>query len=104
MISVVALERWWRRPGKHPLIILLLEQSGGHRRARTDRLGIGNPTLHPVGLQPLLGQEEVWRGGNLVVTRIAGGVALQTRRGGAREQAACHVVFFGREHRHLLWD
>ena len=77
MIFVVALERWRRRTGKNPLaILLLLEQSRWHRCAGADGLRIGNPALDPIRLQALLCEQEVGRGGDLVVLRIAGSVTL----------------------------
>src|SRR5438309_6970144 len=49
VILVIALERWRRRSGKHPVVVDLGEQAGRHGSAGTDRWWIGDPAFHAVG-------------------------------------------------------
>src|SRR5271155_921963 len=95
VILVVALERSRRRARENPVIIFALEQAGRHGRARADRLRVDNPALDPVGFQAASGLQEVGRSRGAVVRWIAGGVALQARRGGAAEEAARQGGFLG---------
>src|SRR5215472_14378712 len=95
VVFVIALKRRRRRSGKDPMIVLALEEAGRHGSARANSLRIDHPAFHPVGLEPAAGLKEVWRRRDAVVPGIAGGVALQARRGGAAEEAARHFSFFG---------
>ena len=54
------------------------------------------------GFKRSLASRKFGRSGDSVMLRIAGGVALEAGRGGAREQAARHVGLFGGERRHRL--
>ena len=60
----------------------------GHRRARADHGRIEQPAFRPSRFQPLRREQEIRRGGEAVVTRVARGVALQAGRGAAGEQSA----------------
>ena len=76
VVLIVALERRRCRARKYPMVVLPLEEPGGHRGTRADGLRIKNPAFDPIRLQTLLCEQEVGRGGDLVVLRIAGGVTL----------------------------
>ena len=102
VILIVTLERGRRGTGEDPAIVLALEKTGRHRRAGADGLRVDDPALDPIGFQATLGLQEVGRGGGAIVSGIAGGVALQARRGRAAEKTARHVGFLGGEHRRLF--
>src|ERR1700674_4611194 len=101
MISFKTVEGWRRGPSEHVSIALWLEQAKWHRSSRTDCRGIGNPALHPVRFEALFRQQEVRCRGDLVMRRIACGVALQARRRRRREQTPRHVVLLARQSPYL---
>src|SRR6266576_3784758 len=104
VVLIVAFERRRGRTCEHPMVVHTVEQSRWHRCARTNGLRIGDPTLHPVGLETLLGQQEIRCRSVRVMLCIAGRMALQTRRRCARKQAACHLGFLRGKRGHLLRD
>src|SRR5260370_27442077 len=75
------------------MVVLALEQTGGHRYARTDGLWINDPAFNPVRLQAFARQKKIGCRGIAIMRRIAGRVALQAWCRGAGEQASCHVRF-----------
>src|ERR1700676_5576389 len=82
VILIVTLERGRRRTGEHPMVVLALKQTGGHRGARTDGLRINDPAFNPVRLQAIVRQKKIGCRGIFVMRRIAGRVTLQARRRG----------------------
>src|SRR6266446_2324502 len=99
LVLIVTLEQRRRRAGEHPMIVFPLEKAGWHGRARADGLRVDDPALHPIRFQAPSGLQEVRRRCRAIVSGIAGGVALQTRRRRTAEQAARHLGFLCGEHR-----
>src|SRR5207244_514626 len=95
VILIIALERSGRRSGENPVAVIALEEARRHGGARSDGLRVEHPTFHPIGLQAAAGLEEIRSGGETIVSRIAGSVALQARSGSATEKAARHFCFLG---------
>src|SRR5437773_3643863 len=102
VILIIALERSGRRSGENPVAIVTLEEARRHGGARSDGLRVEHPTFHPIGLQAAAGLEEIGSGGEAIVSRLAGGVAFQARRGGAAEEAARQSGFFRGEDGNLF--
>src|SRR5438309_4263081 len=98
MVLVVSLKRRWSRTGEDPLAVYLFKKAGRHGGAWADGLRINDPSFHPIGLQTFLGQQEVGRCSGAIVSRIAGGVALEAGRGRAAEKTPRHLGFFRRQH------
>src|SRR5580700_11260526 len=85
MVSRVTLEFSRENTFEDPSVANALEKPAGHSRARNNFRGIGHPPLGPGLAQPLSSQQEIWRGGVLVVSRITRRMALQAGRRGIRE-------------------
>src|SRR5437016_1005666 len=95
VILIIALERSGRRSGENPVAVIALEESRRHGRAWSDGLRVEHPAFHPIGLQAAPSLEEVWSGGETIVSRVARSVALQAGSGSATEKAASHFCFLG---------
>src|SRR5260370_11570088 len=97
VILVITLECGWRRTGEYPMVVLALEQTGGHCRAGANGLRIDNPAFHPVGFQAFAGQQKIGRRGSAIMGGIAGRVTFEARRRGAGEQDAPQFRFLRRQ-------
>src|SRR5437899_6879397 len=104
LILVIAFERWRSRTGEDPVAVFAFEQTRRHGSARADGLRVDDPAFHPVGLQAAAGLQEIWGGGEAIVSWVAGGVTFQAGRGGTAEETARHFGFLGGEDGNLLRD
>src|SRR5690348_9246203 len=68
-----------QRAVEDPAIALANEKSGRHGRAGNDGGGLSDPALGPRSAEALAREQEIRRGGVLVMRDVAGHVALEAR-------------------------
>src|SRR5437764_15128654 len=104
MVAVIIIESLRRRAVEDHPVAFFLEETGRHRRSRTNLLRVKQPAISPLRFQAFARQEEVRRRSSLIMRRIPRDVTLQTGRTLRGEQRTRQVALLVRQWVKLLAD